>query len=99
MDTSAADEALLPLLRAGDEAALEALARRHAGRLLKVARRLLARESDARLAVVDAFSCALDSLPARGPSDACLAAWLQRHLVQTALDALDRGAPAKRLPG
>ena len=59
MDSSARDEALVPLLMAGDEAALETLARRHAGRLLAVARRLLRNESDARLAVVDAFSCAL----------------------------------------
>jgi hypothetical protein len=59
---------------------------------LRVARRLLSREEDARRVVVGAFACALDSLAACEPS-VNVAVWLQRHLVQNALDELDRGAP------
>ena len=54
---------LLQQLRAGDDVAYEMLVRLYSGRLLSVARRLLACEEDARDAVQDAFIAAFRSLP------------------------------------
>jgi RNA polymerase sigma-70 factor (ECF subfamily) len=79
------DEAeLLAGLRAGDGRAYEALVRRHGGRMLAVARRLLRNEDEAEDAVQEAFLAAWRALPAfEGQSR--LGTWLHRIVVNAAL--------------
>jgi RNA polymerase sigma-70 factor (ECF subfamily) len=83
---------LLARLRAGDEAAYEELVREQMPVLLRVARRLLHSEEDARDAVQDAFVSAFRALPNfRG--DSRLGTWLYRIAVNAALARLRaRGA-------
>ncbi|MCA9774775.1 MAG: sigma-70 family RNA polymerase sigma factor [Myxococcales bacterium] len=71
-------------LRAGDPAAFEALVRRHGGRLLAVARRILADEADAADAVQDAFLQAFRNLD-RFEGNAQVGTWLHRIAVNAAL--------------
>jgi RNA polymerase sigma-70 factor (ECF subfamily) len=80
----AAERELLARLRAGSEAAYEELVRSQAGRLLAVARRLLANEEDARDAVQDAFLAAFRSLD-RFEGNARVSTWLHRIAVNAAL--------------
>jgi RNA polymerase sigma-70 factor (ECF subfamily) len=77
------DDTLVLLVRSGDARASEALVRRHGGRLLWMARRLLGREEDARRAVRDGFLEALGSSPVP-PSSESVALWLKRHLMRAA---------------
>lgn len=82
---AAQDEAeLLAALRAGDDAAFETLVRRHGGRMLAVARRLLADEGDAQDAVQEAFLSAFKSL-ATFDGRAQIGTWLHRITVNAAL--------------
>ncbi len=82
---AAQDEAeLLAALRAGDDAAFETLVRHHGGRMLAVARRLLADEGDAQDAVQDAFLSAFKSL-ATFDGRAQIGTWLHRITVNAAL--------------
>jgi RNA polymerase sigma-70 factor (ECF subfamily) len=76
--------ALLERLRAGDEAAYEALVRTHGPRLLAVARRFLRSEEDARDAVQDAFLSAFRAVDAF-QGGARLSTWLHRIVVNAAL--------------
>lgn len=78
---------LLARLRAGDEAAFEGLVREQTPILLRVARRLLHSEDEARDAVQDAFVAAFRALPNfRGESR--LGTWLYRIAVNAALARL-----------
>jgi RNA polymerase sigma-70 factor (ECF subfamily) len=78
------EDALLRGLRAGDDAAFEALVRAHGGRMLAVARRLLGSEEDAKDAVQDAFISAFRSIGTfEGGSR--LATWLHRIAINSAL--------------
>jgi RNA polymerase sigma-70 factor (ECF subfamily) len=78
------DRELIAGLRAGDEAAFEALVRLYGGRMLAVARRLLRDEEDARDAVQDAFISAFRSVASfRG--ECRLSTWLHRVVVNAAL--------------
>jgi RNA polymerase sigma-70 factor (ECF subfamily) len=80
----AADAELLARLRAGDEAAYEALVRTETRRLLAVARRLLRNEEDAQDAVQQAFLSAFRALPGfTGQSR--LSTWLHRIVTNAAL--------------
>ena len=81
------DAALLEGLRAGDESAYEALVRRHAGRLLAVARRFLSCEADAADAVQDAFLSAFRALGSFREGSA-LGTWLHRIVVNACLSKL-----------
>lgn len=78
------EKALLAALRAGDEAAFEAMVRVFGGRLLAVARRFTRNEEDARDVVQAAYLRAF-----RGVNKfqgACqLSTWLHRIVVNTAL--------------
>jgi RNA polymerase sigma-70 factor (ECF subfamily) len=80
---------LLARLRAGSQEAYEALVASHAGPMLRVARRMLRNEEDARDAVQDAFLSALRSLK-QFQGDAKLATWLHRIVVNASLMKLRR---------
>jgi RNA polymerase sigma-70 factor (ECF subfamily) len=83
-----ADEAALVAgLRAGDEAAFEALVRTSCVRLLAVTRRLLHNEEDARDAVQDALLSAFKSIHTFG-GQSRLATWLHRIAINAALQRL-----------
>jgi RNA polymerase sigma-70 factor, ECF subfamily len=82
---TALDEAtLLERLRAGDEAAYEALVRIYSSRLLAVTRRILRSEEEARDAVQDAFVAAFRNL-GRFEGGARVSTWLHRIAVNAAL--------------
>jgi len=82
---------LLARLRAGDPDAREAFVRRHAGRMLSVARRILRDEDDSADAVQDAFLAAFRSLDAFAGQSA-VGTWLHRILVNACLERLRRAA-------
>ncbi len=71
-------------LQAGDSGAFEQLVRQHTAQLLRVARRFMDREEDARDAVQDAFISAFRSIGNFG-SSALLSTWLHRIAVNACL--------------
>ena len=71
-------------LQAGDSGAFEALVRRESGPLLRVARRFLRSEEDARDALQDAFVAAFKSI-GRFASNSRLSTWLHRILINACL--------------
>ena len=78
------DAMLVSALRAGSDEAFETLVRRYAGRLLRVARRFLRNEEDARDAVQDAFVSAFRSIQ-KFEAGSKLSTWLHRIVVNSAL--------------
>jgi len=78
------DVELLERVQAGDERACEALVRKHGGRMLAVARRLLRTEEDSADAVQDAFLSAFRSLEGFEGNSA-LGTWLHRILINVCL--------------
>jgi RNA polymerase sigma-70 factor (ECF subfamily) len=78
------EEQLVARLRAGDEAAYEALVRTYTGRLLAITRRMLISEDDARDAVQDVFISVFRNL-GRFAGESRLSTWLYRVAVNTAL--------------
>ena len=78
------DSELIVRLRAGDAAAYETLVRANTPRLLRVARRFLRAEEDARDAVQDAFVSAFKSL-ASFAEGSMLSTWLHRILINACL--------------
>ena len=88
------DAQLLTALREGDERAHEYLVRRHGGRMLATARRILKNETDADDALQDAFISALRGLGSfEGQSQ--LGTWLHRIVVNAALMRLRRRKPER----
>jgi RNA polymerase sigma-70 factor (ECF subfamily) len=81
-DTSEAEH--LRALRAGDAAAFEQLVRRQTAPLLRVARRILNNEDDARDAVQEAFLSAYRNLDGFA-GEARVSTWLHRIVVNAAL--------------
>jgi RNA polymerase sigma-70 factor (ECF subfamily) len=81
------DADLLDRLRRADQAAYEDLVRRHGGRMLAVARRMLRNEEDARDAVQQAFLSAFRAL-AKFNGASRLSTWLHRIVVNSALMTL-----------
>jgi RNA polymerase sigma-70 factor (ECF subfamily) len=75
---------LVRRLQAGEDAAYDELVRENAGRLLTVARRMLASEEDARDAVQDAFLQAFRAI-GRFEGEAKLSTWLHRIVVNAGL--------------
>jgi RNA polymerase sigma-70 factor (ECF subfamily) len=75
---------LVERLRAGDEAAFEALVRTYGGRLLAVARRYLPNEHDARDVLQEAFLAAFRSIGSFAGGSK-LSTWLHRIVVNAAL--------------
>jgi RNA polymerase sigma-70 factor, ECF subfamily len=84
LSATSIDADLVARLRAGDSGAFETLVRRHSMPLLRVARRFLRSEEDARDAVQDAFVSAYKSI-GRFASNARLSTWLHRILVNACL--------------
>ncbi|MEN8184726.1 MAG: sigma-70 family RNA polymerase sigma factor [Myxococcota bacterium] len=80
----ARDEALLERLRAGEEAAFEALVRTHGGPMLAVARRMLRDPEEARDVVQEAFLNAFRSL-GKFQGGSLLSTWLHRIVVNASL--------------
>ena len=78
------DATLVPALRAGSPEAFETLVRVHAAALLRVARRFLYNEEDARDAVQDAFISAFRSIQ-KFEAGSKLSTWLHRIVVNSAL--------------
>ena len=78
------DVELVGRLRQGDETAYEELVKRHGGRMLSVARRILRNEEDARDAVQQAFLSAFRAV-GRFNGNSRLTTWLHRIVVNTAL--------------
>jgi RNA polymerase sigma-70 factor, ECF subfamily len=78
------DDRLVAGLRAKDETAFEALLRMYMGRLLRVARRFLRNEEDARDAVQDAFVAAFRSIDSF-QAGSKLSTWLHKIVVNACL--------------
>jgi RNA polymerase sigma-70 factor (ECF subfamily) len=78
------DATLVPALRAGRPEAFETLVRVYAAGLLRVARRFLNNEEDARDAVQDAFISAFRSIQ-KFEAGSKLSTWLHRIVVNSAL--------------
>ena len=78
------EPALVSGLRAGKDEAFETLVRLYAGGLLRVARRFLQNEEDARDAVQDAFVSAFRSIQ-KFEAGSKLSTWLHRIVVNNAL--------------
>jgi RNA polymerase sigma-70 factor, ECF subfamily len=78
------DASLVSRLQRGENEAFEELIRTHGAQLLRVARRLLASEEDARDAVQDAFVAAFKSI-GTFESAALLSTWLHRIVVNACL--------------
>ena len=82
------DEAtLVAQMQAGNDEAFEACVRNYVGRLLAVARRILANEEDARDAVQDAFLAAFKQID-RFEERSKLGTWLHRIAINAALGRL-----------
>jgi RNA polymerase sigma-70 factor (ECF subfamily) len=84
LSATSIDADLVARLQAGDSGAFEALVRQHSMPLLRVARRFLRSEEDARDAVQDAFISAYKSI-GRFASSSRLSTWLHRIVVNTSL--------------
>jgi RNA polymerase sigma-70 factor (ECF subfamily) len=82
LDTT--ESGLIARLKAGDEAAYEALFRTHAGAMLAVARRFFGDTDDAADAVQDAFVSAFRGMAAFGGTSR-LGTWLHRITVNACL--------------
>lgn len=78
------DDALIAGLQAGDSGAFEKLVREYGPRLLRLARRLLANDEDARDALQDAMVAVYRSI-GEFKSGSALSTWLHRIVVNAAL--------------
>src|SRR5256885_11783693 len=78
------DPSFVARLRTGDGDAFEDLVRHHGGRLLRVARRFMKSEDDARDALQDTFLSVFRSI-GRFESSARLSTWLHRITVNACL--------------
>jgi len=84
MTDTPSDATLVPALRAGSPEAFETLVRTYAAGLLRVARRFLNNEEDARDAVQDAFISAFRSIQ-KFEAGSKLSTWLHRIVINSAL--------------
>ncbi len=78
------EAALVARLRQGDDRAFEIVVRRHGGRLLSVAIRLLRDREEARDALQDGLVCAFRAIGSFS-GEAMLSTWLHRIVVNAAL--------------
>jgi RNA polymerase sigma-70 factor (ECF subfamily) len=78
------DSSFVARLRSGDDDAFEILVRHHAGPLLRVARRFMRCEEDARDALQDAFVAIYKSI-GRFEAEARLSTWVHRVMVNACL--------------
>ncbi len=89
------DSELVARVREGERWAADALYRRHAPDVLRVALRLTANKADAEDVLHDAFVRALDRLSSLRDDDA-FAGWLTRIAIQAARMKLRRGRMLRR---
>ncbi|HEX5724445.1 MAG TPA: sigma-70 family RNA polymerase sigma factor [Longimicrobiaceae bacterium] len=87
VDPPSAEAELLARLRAGEEAAFEQLVREHTPVLLRLARRLLRAEDEARDAVQDVFVSVFRGLP-RFRAESRLGTWVYRIGLNACLSRL-----------
>ena len=80
----ASDAALIAALQAGDADAFETLVRKYMPALLRVARRFLRSEEDARDAVQDAFISAFKSIKSFA-ANSQIGTWLHRIVINSSL--------------
>jgi len=93
-----ADEApLIERIRSGDQGAFETLVRRHGGRMLTVARRLLRSDEEGADAVQDAFLSAFRSIGSFA-GQASLGTWLHRIVVNACLMRLRSRSRRRDVP-
>lgn len=78
------ESVLLQRARSGDELAFEIIVRRHGGRMLAAAQRLLQNSQDAEDAIQEAFLCAFRSLH-QFEGQSRLGTWLHRIAINSAL--------------
>ncbi len=78
------DAELVARLQAGDDSAFEKLVRTYMPRLLRIARRFLSSEEDARDAVQDAFVSVFKSIK-NFEKNAQLSTWLHRIIINSSL--------------
>lgn len=83
-DTSQTADGLIERLKAGEEAACEAVARQYGGAMLAVAKRYMRDEDEARDVVQDAFLQAFRGIGGFR-AEARLSTWLHRITITTAL--------------
>ncbi|MDE1173890.1 MAG: RNA polymerase sigma factor [Parvibaculaceae bacterium] len=86
----ASDDALLNLVGAGDQKACEVLMRRHLGRTLAVARRMLGNGADAEEIAQEVFLRVWTHAGRWEPGKAALSTWLHRVAMNLCLDRLRR---------
>ncbi len=84
VDAGSSERALVARLQAGDASAFEQLVRQQTPVLLRVARRFMKSEDDARDAVQDAFVAAFKSIRNFG-ANAQLSTWLHRIVINACL--------------
>ncbi|MGN6182330.1 MAG: sigma-70 family RNA polymerase sigma factor [Thermoanaerobaculia bacterium] len=84
VDAGSSERALVSRLQAGDASAFEQLVRQQTPVLLRVARRFMKSEDDARDAVQDAFVAAFKSIRNFG-ANAQLSTWLHRIVINACL--------------
>jgi RNA polymerase sigma-70 factor (ECF subfamily) len=82
--TDASSQTLIAALQSGDAGAFETLLRDYGPRLLRLARRMLMNEEDARDALQDAFVSVYRSIGSFEATSS-LSTWLHRIVVNTAL--------------
>lgn len=84
MTTDASSQTLITALQSGDPGAFETLLRDYGPRLLRLARRILMNEEDARDALQDAFVSVYRSI-GKFEATSSLTTWLHRIVVNSAL--------------
>jgi len=84
------DQALLDLIRDGDEQAYGVLLDRHLDRIHALAQRMLGNAADAEEVAQDAFLRAWQQIPAWQPGKAKFSTWLHRVAMNLCHDALRR---------
>ncbi|HEV3256732.1 MAG TPA: sigma-70 family RNA polymerase sigma factor [Gemmataceae bacterium] len=92
-----AEAQLLARVRAGDDEASALLVRKHGGRMLAVARRLLRGEEDSADAVQDAFLAAFRGLD-KFEGTSSLGTWLHRIVVNSCLAKLRAQSRRRAVP-
>ena len=93
-----ADEALMARAGQGDRTAFAVLMRRHLGRVVAVAARVLGNVADAEEVAQEVFAKVWSEAPRWQPLNARFTTWLYRVAVNRALDRRRRFRPSEPVP-